>query len=170
MSPYKKYKSMRLLHYNYSSEGYYFITICTKDRKNIFGKILENKMQLNKYGKIVKRQWLWLEKQYPYVNLDKYIIMPNHFHGIVIINKTGVGAGHDPHLPKIKIKPLTQLIGAFKTTSSKLIHQNGFLEFRWQRSFYDRIIKNEKSLNNIREYIILNPLKWDYDRNNPKNN
>ncbi|MDZ7798157.1 MAG: transposase [Patescibacteria group bacterium] len=183
MSPYKKYKSMRLPHYDYSSEGYYFITICTKQKTNIFGKILENKMSLNKYGKIVKRQWQWLEKQYSYISLDKYIIMPNHFHGIIIIDSSCVGtgrdtkinkypcvdAGRDPHLRGIKIKPITEIIGAFKTTSSKLIHQNGFPEFRWQRSFYDRIIDNEKSLDNVREYIILNPSKWNLDRNNPKN-
>lgn len=188
---------MRLPHYDYSNDGFYYVTICPKNRKKIFGEISNNKIILNKYGKIVKKQWLWLAKQYSYIDLAEYVIMPNHLHGIIIINKTGVDAGRDtkinkypcvdagrdtkinkypcvdagrdPHLPSIKIKPLTQIIGAFKTTSSKLIHQNGFPEFRWQRSFYDQIINDEKSLDNVREYIILNPSKWNLDRNNPKN-
>jgi len=68
-----------------------------------------------------------------------------------------------------KIKPLSELIGAFKTTSSKLIHQNGLSEFQWQRNYYDRIIRNEKELEKIRKYIFENPLKWELDRNNPEN-
>ncbi len=68
-----------------------------------------------------------------------------------------------------KIKPLSELIGAFKTTSSKLIHQNGLSEFQWQRNYYDRIIRNEKELDKIRKYIFENPLKWELDKNNSKN-
>ena len=120
-------------------------------------------MILNEYGEIVKERWLWLQDQYNYVKCCEYAIMPNHFHGILIID-TIVGAGRD--LPLQKIKPLSELIGAFKTTSSKLIHQTGLNEFRWQRSFYDHIIRNESSLNNIRQYIRQNPLNWDTDKNN----
>ena len=82
-----------------------------------------------------------------------------------------VGAG--PDLPQQqrtrKIKPLPELIGAFKTTSSKLIHQRGLSEFQWQRNYYDHIIRNEKELDKIRKYIVENPLKWELDRNNPEN-
>ena len=186
-------KANRYKHYNYSTAGYYFVTICTKDRLPFFGKIADGKMNLNEYGEIVKKRWLWLQDQYNYVKCDEYVIMPNHFHGILIID-TIVGIGrdlsnhpsnhpsnnngtdHDPKGNNIirtghdlslqKIKSLSELIGAFKTTSSKLIHQTGLDEFRWQRSFYDHIIHNESSLNNIREYIRKNPQNWDTDKNN----
>ena len=97
--------------------------------------------------------------------------MPNHFHGILNITDDFVGAGRDRPLretrdPREKIKPVSELIGAFKTTTSKRIHQLGMTSFQWQRSFYDRIIRNDKELNRIREYIRTNPLRWDLDIEN----
>jgi len=106
-----------------------------------------------------------LSQQYPYVELDNYIIMPNHLHGILIINNS-IRTGLDLSL---QVKSLSSLIGVFKTTSSKLIRQKGFLDFSWQRSFYDHVIRTNKSLKNIREYIINNASTWDKDENNLKN-
>ena len=114
-------------------------------------------MMLNAYGQIVGQQWTWLQKQYKYVELDEYVIMPNHMHGIVVIDCS-------VQINKQKIKSLSELIGAFKTTSSKLIHQVGLNKFEWQKSFYDHIIRNEISLFNIRKYIKNNPIKWESDR------
>ncbi len=161
-------KSNRLQNYNYSQNGMYFITICTKDREEFFGRIEDGRMILNDLGKIVYQQLDWLKKQYDYMNLDYQVVMPNHLHFIIEINADNVGTGRDPSLP-IKIKSLSELIGALKTTSSKLIHNNGFLNFQWQRSFYDHIIRNEISLNKIREYITKNPAMWEKDKNNIKN-
>ncbi|OGY86501.1 MAG: hypothetical protein A2319_01920 [Candidatus Kerfeldbacteria bacterium RIFOXYB2_FULL_38_14] len=128
----------------------------------VFGEVENGEMVLNVYGEIVKKQLLWLEKRYPYVELDQYIIMPNHVH--VIVNITDVGTGRDLSLPKSlrktkKTKPIPELIGAFKTTSSKKIHQHGLTYFQWQRSYYDHIIRNDADLQRIRKYI----------KNNPKN-
>lgn len=124
-------------------------------------------MVLNESGNVVEGQINWLEKQYKYVNFDCRVVMPNHMHFIIEINDH-VGTGRDLSLP-IKIKSLSELIGALKTTSSKLIHLNGISDFQWQRSFYDHIIRNEISLNKIREYIRINPKMWEQDRNNVKN-
>ncbi|MCK5122577.1 MAG: transposase [Candidatus Pacebacteria bacterium] len=174
------HQSMRLKDYDYSQDGYYFVTICVKNKTEYFGEIINGKMILNEYGEIAKKQWLWLTEQYNYVKLDEWIIMLNHLHGILIIengiknigtDRVVVGAGRDlPLRPQTqKIKPLSELIGAFKTTSSNLIHQNSLSEFQWQRNYYDRIIRNEKELDKIRKYIFENPLKWELDRNNPEN-
>ena len=177
----------RLLGYNYSWNGLYFVTICTKDRVSYFGDIVDFEMRLNENGRMVEKQWLWLANQYPYIFLDEFVIMPNHFHGIIEIDETfhgqtnqigvavdTVGTGHDLSLqrtaiPPQKIKSLSEIIGAFKTTSSKLIHQTDLFDFAWQRSFHDHIIRDPESLEKIRLYIKNNPAKWHEDRNNPIN-
>jgi len=164
----KQRKPNRLKKYDYSSSGWYFITICTQNREHFFGNIVNNIMVMNKFGKIVNLQWLWLKKQYvDFVDTDEFIIMPNHFHGILIIKNilNPVGTGLDLSLQK-KCLSLSNIIGAFKTTSSKYIHQTGLNSFKWQRSFYDHIIRNEYSLFRIREYIKDNPRNWEDDRNN----
>ncbi len=148
--------------YDYSESNYYFVTICTANRKEYFGKIENNQMVLNYHGQIVDQQWQWLAKQYSYVKLDEYVIMSNHMHGILIIEDSD----RSRPVPTHCIKSLSSLIGAFKTTSSKLIHQNRLSDFSWQRSFYDHIIRNDESLNKIREYIINNPINWANDEEN----
>ncbi len=164
----KHRKLNRLKGFDYSSNGYYFVTICTKNRQDYFGNIINNKMVLNKYGIIVSKQWLWLKKQYDnLIDIDEYVVMPNHFHGILIIKykSKSVGTGLDLSLQKKQLS-LSNIIGAFKTTSSIQIHKTGLEIFQWQCSFYDQIIRNEYSLFYIREYIRDNPKNWDDDKNN----
>ena len=173
----KQRKLNRLKNFDYSQEGYYFITINTKKFISYFGEIKNKKMILNPYGKILEKQWLWLAKQYKYLQLDEYTIMPNHFHGILIIDSPSIKGGGNlsvrntrecsvqsiwgEHFIQKKIKPIPELIGAFKTTSSKLIHLAGLNEFKWHKSYYDHIIRNEITLYNIRKYIKENPLAWE---------
>ena len=119
---------------------------------------------LNKLGEIVNNQLLWLSEQYPYVILHNHIIMPNHIHVVIEIDSNVVGTGRDLSVQnEIKIKSLSQLMGAFKTTSSKLIHLAGYPLFEWQRSFHDHIIRNEKTYLNIMNYITTNPERWSND-------
>jgi len=131
-------------------------------------------MILNELGAIAEKQWYWLSEQYPYVILHAFIVMPNHIHGIIEINRNIVGTGrvvgtgrdlslqHDPS-QQPKIKSLSELIGAYKTTVSKQIHLSGFLDFQWQRSFHEHIIRDEKSYETISNYIINNPNNWEQD-------
>jgi putative transposase len=167
----KQRKLNRLAGYDYL-DGNYFITICTDDRKECLGEIRDGKMLLNKCGEIAKEQWLWLEKNFDYVRLNEFMVMPNHLHGMIVIDRFNTGnvvcLGRDLSQQE-KIKSLSQLIGAFKTTSSKLIHRNGFLDFNWQRSFFDRIIRSDKEMENITNYIVNNPYNWEKDRNNQEN-
>lgn len=151
-------KRNRLKEYDYSTSAYYFITTCVQDMIQCFGVVANEKMVLNEYGNIVEQCWL---------ELDYYVVMPNHFHGIIILNP--VGTGRDLSLQKTKRKSVSELMGVFKTTSSKQIHLAGLQSFKWQRSFYDRIIRNEKELCRILKYISQNPLRWDIEKNVAEN-
>jgi putative transposase len=168
----QKRKRNRLNEYDYSNAGYYFVTICVNDRENHFGKIINGDCVLNEFGKIVKQILENIPVKYPYLSIDYYVIMPNHIHVIIIINPSDVVTGRDlsqEDNPKPKIKSLSEIIGAFKTMSSKELHNKGLTEFKWQRSFYDRIIRNERELYQIRKYIEQNPLSLEIDRQLPEN-
>jgi putative transposase len=141
-------KRIRLLGFDYTKVGAYFITSVVKNRTCVFGNVRNEAVELTRCGEIVRQQWLWLQQQYPYVRLDEFVVMPNHIHG--------------------KIKPLSELVGAFKTTSSKRIHEAGVISFQWQRSFFERIVRNDLELNRIREYIRTNPSRWELDVENQK--
>jgi putative transposase len=185
----KNRKPNRMKGYDYSRNNLYFVTSCVKNMECCFGDIVvgtgrdlsvlhvgrdlsvpcdvsenENpftKIVLNEFGKIMDNQLQWLENQYPYVVLHDYVVMPNHIHAIIEIVRTG----RDLSVPlPQKIKSLSELMGAFKTTSSKLIHLAGYLDFQWHRSFHDHIIKDESSYLNISNYIKSNPEQWIKDK------
>ena len=131
----------------------------------------EQQMILNEFGKIAEKQWYWLGEQYPYVVLHEFRVMPNHIHGIIEIDRTRipvpVRTGHDLSVLEsntIKIKSLSELMGAYKTTVSKQIHLLNFANFKWQRSFHDNIIRDEESFYRISNYIISNPKNWKQDK------
>lgn len=158
--------------------------MCVNYRIHSFGKIENQTMQLSPNGIIALEQWNWLAGQYPYIQLISFVIMPNHIHGIIFINvnyyndlngfdNVGNGRGivgnddslqpDDRYQPVYKIKPIPELIGAYKTTVSKRIHLSGDASFKWQKSYHDHIIRNRSSLNRIKNYIDSNPEKWDSD-------
>lgn len=166
-------QSMRLKDYDYSTNGYYFITICTKNKIECFGKITNGKMELSEIGKIANQCWLEIPEHFPNTKLDEYIIMPNHLHGILIIENDPAFVGNKnfcslPWQTKLS-RSLSSIIRGFKIGVTKWCRNNNHKEFQWQKSFYDHIIRNEESLDNIREYIRNNPLKWEFDRNNLEN-
>jgi REP element-mobilizing transposase RayT len=175
-------KSNRKQNFNYASEGIYFITSCCKGRVHHFGEVINDVMDLNEFGLIAQNQILWLEKQYPYISLHNSVVMPNHVHilfEIVVgtgrdlssntVKRTGRDlstspinrTGRDLSLPKIK--SVSSLIGAFKTTTSKSIHLAGNYSFSWQRSFHDRIVNDSRKYDLINKYITENPKLWSQD-------
>ncbi len=174
-------ESTRLKDWDYSRYGYYFVTICTKDKKHFLGDIIGDKMQLSEIGEIVAEEWQNSEKIRGYVKLDEWVIMPNHLHGIVIIqNENNVEThGHASlhrHIPfgdafnaSLQRSNLSNVIRGFKSATVRKIHKKGFVNFAWQSRFYDHIIRNEKELHEIREYILYNPLKWQLDEENQNN-
>ncbi len=175
----------RLQGYDYSRNALYFVTSCVEDRVCCFGEIRNGQMSPNDYGQIAEQQLQWLEQQYPYIVLHSFVVMPNHIHGIIEIDNrmvgTGrvVGTGRDQSLRQpqgTKIKSLSELMGAYKTTTSKQIHllekdrsqpedrSRPVPTFKWQRSFHDHIIRNEESYLRISYYIQNNPLNWKEDK------
>jgi len=115
-------------------------------------------MELNSFGLIVKNQIEWLENQYLYISIHNYVIMPNHFHLILEIDSLKVNTN------EFKIKSLSSLMGALKTTISKQIRDFDFIDFAWHRSFLDHIIRNEKEYDLISNYIDRNQIKWFEDQ------
>jgi len=149
-------KTIRLSNYDYSRDNLYFVTTCVNDRVRCLSKVEKGILYLNEYGKIVEIQLKWLENQYPYLKIHSTIIMPDHVHLILEINRMMLLN----RSVEMKIKSLSELIGAFKTTTSKHIHLAGLTKFSWQRSFYEHIIRDENAYQNIVRYIENNPKDW----------
>ena len=184
-------RSIRLQDYDYSSEGAYFVTICARHRECLFGEIVNGEIVLNEYGKIAEQCWNDMPNYYDNIALDAFIIMPNHFHGIIFItdnvdNVDNVRAIRElprqrqDELPRQQQKQrqqqrrkmlLPKIVGRFKMNSAKQINQmrNTPGISVWQRNYYEHIIRNDKSLENIRNYIINNPAKWQNDDYNLTN-
>jgi REP element-mobilizing transposase RayT len=168
-----KRRTNRLKDYDYSSEGTYFVTVCAHNREHLFSRIKEGKMQLNENGRMIEECWNEISGHFPSVKLDEFIIMPNHIHGIISI----VGAGFprpENDRPKgavtapLRTGSLGQIIAYFKYQSTKRINLlRGMPGIPvWQRNYYERIIRNESELFQMRQYIQENPLKWDLDPEN----
>ncbi len=172
-SPLHSRKSIRLKGYDYSQTGAYFVTICAHNREILFGMVGNDKSQLNKFVQIVETEWLITAQIRENIELDEYAIMPNHFHGILLITNNGMGTVLCAHTIEQFGKPvsgsLPTIIHSFKSTVTKQINQlrNTPGSSVWQRKYYEHIIRNEDRLNCIREYIINNPIQWQFDRENP---
>ena len=182
-------RSIRLNGYDYSLAGAYFVTVCTQDRLCLFGNVNNEQMTLNQAGQMVYEQWSELPKRFPDSAIDEFTMMPNHLHGILIINDNettqSVGAplvGAQNKVDKTNkagTRPaptLGEIVGAFKsiTTNEYIrgVKQHDWPSFPgklWQRNYFERVIRDEDELNRIREYIIYNPVKWVDDADNPKN-
>ena len=158
-----KRKPTRLKNYDYSNNGYYFITICTDNRKILFGNIVgaiheSPEMNLNSNGKIVDAYIKKLNIRFE-LKIDKYIIMPNHIHLIVVIEERAIRES-----PLRKRSLISKAMGYLKMNASRDIHQNGYNNKIWQRSFYDHIIRGEEDYLKIWNYIDTNPQKWKEDK------
>ncbi len=172
-------KSTRLKDWDYSLEGAYFVTICTKDREHFLGEIAEGVITQTEQSKIARECWLDLPNHYPNCVLDVFVVMPNHVHGIIIIDNqiNSVETGFKPVSTTNRVNcinkrySLFEIIRGFKTFTARKINdlQNTQGKPFWQSRFYDHIVRDENDLIRIREYIVHNPIKWDADRNNPEN-
>ena len=196
-------ESSRLRNRDYSSPGYYFVTVCAYDRKELFGEIVDDEIRLNEYGAIVMDCWNHVPGHFSNVRLDEFVVMPNHTHGIIrILEKGSDDSRRDvacnvstqkrkcdisknesdkPEMRNVSTKnesnkfsgisphsgSLSVIIRSFKSAVSKRMRTSGFNGAVWQPRFHDHIVRDEKSLFQIRTYIRNNPLNWDSDDENP---
>jgi putative transposase len=176
-------RSIRLRDYDYSYAGAYFVTICTFERECLFGEVIDGDMRLNDAGQLIMTIWDSLPQRYQNVDVDSFVVMPNHAHGIVVIHDP-VGAIHespafesDVKIGAIRESPLqnrramtlSKIVGYLKMNTAKEINQlrdnpGGPV---WQRNYYERVIRDEQELAAIRQYIVDNPARWAEDENHP---
>ena len=180
-------RSIRIPGYDYSQNGWHFVTICAQNRKYMFGEIVKDQMRLNNAGFMVKTWWQTVTNKFPSVQTDEYVVMPNHFHGIItvgatpcgrpnpdVVNGKSVGATLCGRPNPDRIAPtLGDIVNWFKTMTTneyiRGVKQNGwppFLGRLWQRNYYEHIIRNEDELNRFRRYIADNPSNWQTDEEN----
>jgi putative transposase len=182
-------ESTRLKGWDYAAAGWYFVTLCMRGRECFFGDVKDGEMRLSMIGDIVAEEWQKTEIVRPNVELDEWVVMPNHIHGIIVIKHASVETfrgnvsdppeetpdhGETPHRgvstkARLKSGSVGAIIGQFKSVCTKRIWAVKFLAFDWQPRFFDHIIRDEPSLKSIRQYIVDNPAKWELDKNNPAN-
>jgi putative transposase len=180
-------KSIRIKEYDYAQAGAYFVTIVTYQRDCLFGKIENEIMVLNDFGKIADECWRAIPEHFQNVELGAYVIMPNHVHGMVVIrddesasdavDTQHVGATHwvAPTNPNArpngpKRGSLGAIIGSYKMAVTRQIQHKHNATGIWQRNYYEHIIRNADEANRIHLYIEANPAQWDTDDENPSNN
>ena len=167
-------KSLRLKNYDYSQNGFYFITICIQNKECLLGEIIDQKMILNNAGMMIDTIWHEIPKYYEGFKIHEFIVMPNHIHGIIEISSCRGGLPCPPTgfhgMTQGSSPTLSGVVQRFKTlTTNKYIngvqhhHWKRFHKQLWQRSYYEHIIRNEKTLEEIQTYIINNPINWDKD-------
>jgi len=178
-------ESIRLINWDYRSNADYFVTICTKDKKCFFGEIemhantKQKTMKLSKIGKFAHEFWMEIPDHFPFVQLDAFVVMPNHIHGIITINQPrdvacnissgniisdDIPSGKNEKMAKISPKKgsLSSVIRSYKSAVTKQVRQID-TNFSWQSLYHDHIIRNPFALNRIRNYINNNPDNWDID-------
>lgn len=178
-------RSIRLSDYDYTQDGVYAVTICTHERACLFGEVIGEAMVLNTLGQIAEACWTAIPTHFPQIELDAFVIMPNHMHGMVVINQKpvislkpnigendGVGARHASPLQKARGTAkgsLGAIVGSYKSAVSKRINDARATPGAplWQRNYYEQVVRNDTMFHALCEYIWANPANWTLDQENP---
>lgn len=158
-------KRLRLRGYDYGEAGFYFITICTQGRIQWLGRVIEAEMHVGVTGSTVQAEWNALPRRFPGLELDQFVVMPNHVHGIVRISDR-VEYHNQSTRANPQIRPtISVIVKTLKGATSYRIRTSAVAaDFGWQKSYYDSIVRNEETLNAIRDYIVNNPSRWEEDK------
>ena len=176
-------RSIRLKGYDYSKAWAYFVTICTQNRESLFGDIVDEEIRLNDAGHMVRDVWHKIPEHFPHADIDEFIVMPNHVHGIIVIvgaplvGADSFGTVNPDAENRAGTRPaptLGDVVGVFKSITTHQytdgVRQKNWPPFNgkfWQRNYYEHIIRGEEEMDRIRRYITDNPAKWADDENNP---
>ncbi|MBD2108497.1 transposase [Nodosilinea sp. FACHB-13] len=168
-------RSLRLKEYDYSSAGAYFITICTFQRHCLFGQVVNGETQISEFGSIATECWQAIPEHFPHIELDGYIVMPNHVHGILVAEDPRKGFAlpcpYASVFGKMSSGSIPTVVRSYKSATTK--HINTLRDAAgtpvWQRNYYDHIIRNGRSLQHMRHYITNNPVSWADDQLHPCN-
>jgi REP element-mobilizing transposase RayT len=164
-------RSIRLKGYDYSGSGAYFVTICTQNRACLFGAVRNGAVELNQVGEIAESAWNELPARFLSVGLDAFVVMPNHVHGIIIVGAQFIAPpnvlGKSKQAVMNPAPTLGEMVRVYKAVSTRFIRQTGIQNFAWQRNYYEHVIRSEEALHRIRQYIVDNPARWEFDRENP---
>ena len=175
-------QSCRMPRYDYTHPGYYFVTICTQDRSHAFGKVIDAEMHLSREGQICKHVWLSLPERFTNVAIDEAVLMPNHIHGIILLNRPPVSVETSnipkrfkPHMRNLEEErqkthpeayrsvPVGQIVRTFKAASTRLIRKQSTPSFAWQRNYWLTLLPTKEHLEHVRHYIQTNPATWHND-------
>jgi REP element-mobilizing transposase RayT len=170
-------RSIRLKGYDYSQIGAYFVTMVTKNRVHSLGVVADDLVRLSEVGLKAETFWVEIPNHFPNVELDDYVVMPNHLHGILVITST-VGVEYIQPLPEPESRPrhheyqhvlpgsIGSVIRSYKSAVTRWAKNNGAPEFQWQRDYYEHVVRNDAELYRIRAYILNNPAAWATDAEN----
>lgn len=160
-------QSIRLKGYDYAKAGAYFVTICAWGKECVFGEVRDGAMHPGEAGQVTERFWQNLTERFPTLALDALVIMPNHLHGIIVLNASEKPVEHEPLSPPT----LGAVIRAFKSLSAISVNRLLGRAQRpvWQRNYYEHIIRDDEALDRIRAYVAANPRNWINDQENPAN-
>ncbi len=164
-------RSVRLGDYDYSGAGVYFVTVCVAGRECLFGELAGGAVRLSDAGLAVTDCWLSIPHHFPQADLDEYIVMPNHVHGIIVVDGRGTAcrAQTAESFGRPVTGSLATIIRSFKSAATKRINtqrDNPGVPV-WQRSYYEHVIRDDRELAGIRQYIFDNPARWETDENHP---
>ncbi|MEA3349502.1 MAG: transposase [Chloroflexota bacterium] len=155
--------SARLATWDYGSNAAYFVTICIADRSRDFGQVVNGEMILTPLGQSATDCWNAIPDHFPFVVLDEFVIMPNHVHGIIIIDKPDGGGGDGPNKFGPQSKNLASIVRGYKIGVTKFARKHA-IPFKWQPRYHDHIVRDAGEHERIQKYIRENPQKWDEDR------
>jgi putative transposase len=162
-------ESVRLRDWDYAAAGGYFVTVCVRGGAHALGSVDAAVLHPSAIGEIVADEWEATARIRPAVRLDEWVLMPNHLHGILILQpeRDAPPSAGAPRSSRLQANSLGSIIGQFKAACTRRILAAGHAGFEWQPRFYDRVIRDEREMDRIRKYIRDNPLRWQFEKNNP---
>ena len=166
------HRAIRLKGYDYTSEGFYFVTICSHEKRCIFGRIVESRAVLSAAGLIVRECWVAVPSHFAQTRLHEFVIMPNHLHGVVeICAKVGrsSAAPLPGTVPLVQAGSLGAIVRSFKAAATRTMHEKSrWTGALWQRNYFEAIVHDGEQLSNAVRYIKENPARWEWDKENPE--